>query len=256
MFKRILCLVISLLLILNPCLSYAASTSTTTIYVGNLYEKAGSTKTKHIFLGNVRVASVVGSAVQYFHSDHIGSANVLTDSNGAILQRLEYDPFGKIALNSGTNKTDYKFTGKELDEETELYYFGARYYFPLIGRFLTPDTIVQAPSDPQSLNRYTYCRNNPVNLIDPTGHFGIFSAIFAIVKAITAAVTAVASYVAANAAVIATGAVIGGAVGGISSVAMGGNFWQGMGYGALGGAVFAGLTPAFSGMMKGILCGT
>ncbi len=47
---------------------------------------------------------------------------------------------------------------------------GARYYDPVLGRFITPDTIVQAPYDPQSLNRYAYCRNNPVKYVDPTGH--------------------------------------------------------------------------------------
>ena len=47
---------------------------------------------------------------------------------------------------------------------------GARYYDPVLGRFITPDTIVQAPYDPQTLNRYAYCRNNPVKYIDPTGH--------------------------------------------------------------------------------------
>ncbi|MBU2541138.1 MAG: RHS repeat-associated core domain-containing protein, partial [Candidatus Omnitrophica bacterium] len=57
-------------------------------------------------------------------------------------------------------------------------FYGARYYDPEIGRFITPDTIVQAPSDPQSLNRYAYCRNNPLNLIDPSGH-GWFSKFFA-----------------------------------------------------------------------------
>jgi len=66
---------------------------------------------------------------------------------------------------------DYKFTGKPFDSETGLYYYGARYYNPLIGRFITPDTIVQAPSNPQSLNRYSYCLNNPVNRIDPSGHW-------------------------------------------------------------------------------------
>jgi len=82
-------------------------------------------------------------------------------------------------------------------------------------------------------------------MIDPTGHF-FWAAIVAVVKAVTAAATAAASYVAANAAVIATGAAVGGAVGGISSAAMGGNFWQGVGIGALGGAVFAGLSPGLN----------
>ena len=55
-------------------------------------------------------------------------------------------------------------------DSTGLYYYGARYYDPEIGRFITADTIIQSPYDPQTFNRYTYCRNNPLKYIDPTGH--------------------------------------------------------------------------------------
>lgn len=148
----------------------ATTTSTTIYYIGSLYEKAGTLKTKHVFLGSLRICSIPSSgSINYFHSDHLGSSNLITDSTSAKVQRLEYDPYGKLALSEGANKTDYKFTGKELDEETELYYYGDRYYFPAIGRFLTADPTIQKPFDPQDLNRYTYCRNNPVNLVDPTG---------------------------------------------------------------------------------------
>ena len=64
----------------------------------------------------------------------------------------------------------YYFTGKKSDDESGLIYFGARYYDPKLGRFITADTIVQSPSNPQTLNRYTYANNNPVNNIDPDGH--------------------------------------------------------------------------------------
>ncbi len=152
----------------------------------------------------------------------------------------------------------FYFTGKKLDEEAGLYYFGARYYDPSLGRFITADSLVQNPGNPQTLNRYSYCGNNPVNMIDPTGHF-FWAAIVAVVKAVTAAATAAASYVAANAAVIATGAAVGGAVGGISSAAMGGNFWQGALSGAIGGAIFAGLAPGLNilsdGLARGITLG-
>jgi RHS repeat-associated protein len=66
--------------------------------------------------------------------------------------------------------TDIGFTGHRMDAGDGLIYMKARYYDPGMGRFITPDTIVQAPFDPQTLNRYTYCRNNPINLIDPSGH--------------------------------------------------------------------------------------
>jgi RHS repeat-associated protein len=64
--------------------------------------------------------------------------------------------------------TDKLFTGQRLDD-TGLYYYGARYYDPTIGRFISPDSIVQSPNNPQSLNRYSYCLNNPLRYTDPTG---------------------------------------------------------------------------------------
>ena len=64
----------------------------------------------------------------------------------------------------------YYFTGKKTDDESGLIYFGARYYDPKLGRFITPDTIIQNPYDPQTLNRYSYTSNNPINRVDPDGH--------------------------------------------------------------------------------------
>jgi RHS repeat-associated protein len=89
------------------------------------------------------------------------------------VQHCEYTPYGSFAVNAITqernNAITHFYTGKELDS-TGLYYYGARFYSHELGRFITPDTIVQAPYDPQSLNRYSYCRNNPINYVDPTGH--------------------------------------------------------------------------------------
>jgi RHS repeat-associated protein len=62
------------------------------------------------------------------------------------------------------------FTGKTLDDESGLMYYGGRYYNPKLGRFVTADPTIQHPYDPQDLNRYAYCRNNPVNLVDPSGY--------------------------------------------------------------------------------------
>lgn len=66
--------------------------------------------------------------------------------------------------------TDRLFTGQRYDD-TGLYYYGARYYDPEIGRFISPDTIVPDPMNPQTFNRYSYCLNNPLKYIDPSGHF-------------------------------------------------------------------------------------
>jgi len=146
-------------------------TITKTLYVGSLYEKTKDSATKHIFLGSQRICSITNSNVNYYHTDHLGSTNVITNNLGTQIALYEYKPYGEFSRKeeSDQDPTEYFFTGKKLDDETGLYYYGARYYNPLIGRFITPDHTVQNTFDPQDLNRYTYCRNNPVNLIDPTG---------------------------------------------------------------------------------------
>ncbi len=76
--------------------------------------------------------------------------------------------YGDCRNSQGDLGTDKLFTGQRLDD-TGLYYYGARYYDPTIGRFISPDTIVQNPANPQSLNRYSYVLNNPLKYVDPTG---------------------------------------------------------------------------------------
>ena len=123
--------------------------------------------TKHIYLGNNRIAVKTGAQVLYYHPDHLGSSNVITDASGSQAQLSEYKPFGELSRNTASLNS-YYFTGKELDS-TGLYYYGARYYDPRLARFITPDPVNQNIYDPQNLNPYAYCRNNPLNLIDPTG---------------------------------------------------------------------------------------
>ena len=117
---------------------------------------------------------------------------MITDGTGAVVEVSEYTPYGSLATHTGAADVAHKFTGQRLDISTGLYFYNARYYDPQLGRFIQPDSIVQAPSDPQSLNRYSYVRNNPVKYVDPTG-YGWFSNFFKkAVKAVVSAVVAVA----------------------------------------------------------------
>jgi RHS repeat-associated protein len=77
--------------------------------------------------------------------------------------------FGDCRNSTGTLPTDKKFTGQRLDA-TGLYYYGARYYDATIGRFISADSKIPDPANPQSFNRYAYCINNPLKYTDPTGH--------------------------------------------------------------------------------------
>ena len=104
----------------------------------------------------------------FYHPDHIGSSNYITDVNGEVYQHLEYFPSGEtfVEQRKNTEYTTYYFSGKELDTETGLYYFGARFYDPRVGIFLTVDPMLDKYP---SISSYAYCVNNPIRLIDPDG---------------------------------------------------------------------------------------
>ncbi len=118
-------------------------------------------------------APVYSPVFYYYHDDHLGSSNLLTDRTGNMVQHYEYLAYGKERFkdNALAFSVSNRYTDQILDEDTGLYYYGARYYDPELGRFTQPDSIVPSADDPQSLNRYTYTRNNPLKFVDPTGHY-------------------------------------------------------------------------------------
>lgn len=150
------------------------------IYVNRYYDVNHATTTKHIFAGDQLIATIEGNGVAtstyYVHTDHLGGSSVLTDESGDVVQLLDYYPFGGTRIDEKTGSYDNrkKFTGKELDDETGLYYFGSRYQNPNIGKFVSQDPASRDNSeqfleDPQQFNYYSYARNNPIKYTDPTG---------------------------------------------------------------------------------------
>jgi len=111
-----------------------------------------------------------GGRFYYYQVDELGSVRALSDGAGRWVQRCEYDSFGDGDCYStwfgAPIRQPYRFTGREWDEETGLYYYRARYYDPKIGRFITRDPIRFRSGD---VNPYRYVGNNPVNWIDPWG---------------------------------------------------------------------------------------
>ena len=105
----------------------------------------------------------------YYHRDHQNSIIALTNKEGKIVERYDYDPFGTIILEEHTKGVEtlnpYRYTGREYDAP-DLYYYRARYYDPTIGRFITPDPIGYLSGD---FNFYRYVGNDPVNFVDPLG---------------------------------------------------------------------------------------
>lgn len=152
-----------------------ASRNTRFVYSGLnvVYEvpDGGGSGTLRFYVGGQQVAEKTGSTVTYLHQDHLGSTRLITDASGNRVFRSNYQPFGVDSGKSGSE--EFRYTGKPTDDSTGLYYYGARYYDPSIARFVTVDPALPDLSDPQSLNRYVYCRNNPQKYTDPNGFWAL-----------------------------------------------------------------------------------
>jgi len=135
------------------------------------------------------------NGARYFHADALGSTRTMTDSTESPTATYEYDAWGKITAQTGETANEYKFTARRFEEDIGLQYNRARFYDLEIGRFTTPDPLTGGPDDPtisyqstiyvlvdriikeffdsldptKHRNRYVYCSNNPINLIDPLG---------------------------------------------------------------------------------------
>jgi RHS repeat-associated protein len=153
---------------------------TYTLYIGGIYEvdlSSGGTVTKKTsyYPGGAMRADIVGGSntLYYLLKDHLGSASVVLDSSGVLIANGEqrYYPYGEKRITTAALPTDRLYTGQlELASLGGIYHYGARFYSPRLGRFLSADSIVPEPTNPQGLNRYSYGYNHPVKYVDPSGH--------------------------------------------------------------------------------------
>lgn len=158
------------------------------IYPNQNYSERNGTAFKHIWVGDTRLATKTVKPDEsyenhqfYFHADHLGSSSYVTDESANLTEHLEYFAFGETWVNehpAQPTPVPYQFGGKEIDEETGLYYHGARYYNPKTDQWQSPDPALDSYLDgspnggvfqPFNLASYTYGNNNPVRLTDPTG---------------------------------------------------------------------------------------
>ena len=114
-----------------------------------------------------------GGTLHWVGSDHLGGTIRVLDGSFTALDGMRYKPYGEDRDTGSSLNTDRKFTGQTEDETAGLYWYASRAYDPAIGRFVSPDPIVPAPGNPQSLNRYSYVYNNPLKYTDPTGHYSV-----------------------------------------------------------------------------------
>ena len=121
-----------------------------------------------LFLVILLVLTPFSSAFSIFDLD--GSMALITDSNGNVIEETTYKPYGEV-IDDG--KSRFLYTRKELDANTKMYYYGARYYDPFFRHFTQPDVNIPDVYNPQDLNRYAYVRNNPYKYVDPTGEIPV-----------------------------------------------------------------------------------
>ena len=107
---------------------------------------------------------------QYYVTDPHGNVVQLTDESGAVIKTYEYDSFGNEVNPDRKDENPFRYCGEYYDKETEEIYLRARYYQPNVGRFLTRDSYTGESDEPLSLHLYTYCENDGINSVDPSGH--------------------------------------------------------------------------------------
>ncbi|MCG7946230.1 MAG: FG-GAP-like repeat-containing protein [Candidatus Thiodiazotropha taylori] len=172
-----------------------------TRYVLGLYEEHATHSIRHIFVADTIISServeTGGTSRLYFLSDHQGTLLLATDESGAVVGNQRYSPFG-ASWSAGSPVG--RFLGRSADDETGLIQLGARYYSPMLGRFISADWyVLENPAKPyripQGYNLYSYALNNPLAFKDPSGFF-VVALIGAIVTlAIIAAVATAALFV-------------------------------------------------------------
>ncbi|WP_170113327.1 RHS repeat-associated core domain-containing protein [Ahniella affigens] len=133
------------------------------------------------YLGDVAIITTRSNAPgvteqRFTFGDHLGSVETITDQNGSVVEHVNFDPHGTRRDTSdwqgpgiAASTTTRGFTGHEHIDGVGLIHMNARIFDPELGRFLQADIVVEAPSNLQSWNRYTYVFNNPLSLTDPTG---------------------------------------------------------------------------------------
>jgi RHS repeat-associated protein len=160
---------------LKKCVPNCSSPTTTTVYIysgGKVIAEydngaaVGSPSRENIYSGSTQIAKIAGTTTTYFHQDHL-SNRLVTNSSGGTVEQMGHLPFGEGWYDTGSEK--WVFTTYERDAESGNDYAMARYNVSRLGRFSSPDPLSGSTANPQSLNRYAYVGNDPINATDPTG---------------------------------------------------------------------------------------
>ena len=153
-----------------PAVSKLDANAKYSAYVSAYYVENGSgTKSgafsKHYYAGSERIVSKTADDAYFYFTDHLGSTTHITDRSGDVAQYAAYTPYGSL-FREYRSVQPYKFNGKELDQETGYYYYGARYYDPITALWLGTDPLKHKYPD---IGAYVYCNANPVMYVDLDG---------------------------------------------------------------------------------------
>ena len=258
-----------------------AEGTTTTRYIGNveIIDRPNNTRERKRHIAGIVVdtsfynsgGTFIDQQTYYLHKDHLGSLDVMTSASGYIVSELSFDAWGQrrdasdwtALLASQLVSFDHSittrgFTGHEMLDEVGVIHMNGRIYDPKLGRFLQADPVVQDPTNSQSLNRYSYVWNNPLNATDPSGFFlkklfkaineffGDFAPIVSIAVSAFLPGAGFMSFLGDFGAVVASGFIAGGIATGSLRGAV---------FGAFSAAAFYGVGEVFSGAEGGDLFG-
>jgi RHS repeat-associated protein len=149
-----------------------------TYYFGPLVERTPSGAFIYsYFMGSTLIARR-STSTTWYHRDHVESVRLITNAQASAAQIYNYSTYGVTGAEPTQQLDEFGFTSQRRNPSTAvtgqdsagLIYMNARFYDATLGRFISPDTVIPEPNNPQSLNRYTYARNNPISYSDPTGH--------------------------------------------------------------------------------------
>ena len=138
-----------------------------------MYEKPSDPEDEGAGYGYSNAEKLDEKDIYFYHSDHLGSTSYITDKDGNATQFVSYKPYGEALVDEHNTSYEqpWKFNGKELDAETRLYYYGARYYEPTLAMWYGVDAMAEKYPN---MGGYVYCAGNPVMYIDPDGNDAIF----------------------------------------------------------------------------------
>jgi len=160
--------------------SFEQETNSDTGAIDYKYYLSAGGRSLGVFVDHYTTAAPGGTPtdVRYFHQDQLGSVVAVTDFNGAVIELLNYDAFGKRRNPDGTDSTntllpqnDRGYTGHEMLDTVGLIHMNGRIYDPTLGRFMSADPYIQAMDTTLSYNRYIYVMNDPFVLTDPSGYW-------------------------------------------------------------------------------------